>query len=211
MIRFSNIPALILLAFVSQAQCQYGYSTNADGTLTITNYTGSGGAVNIPTNINGRIVTGIGADAFYRNPKPTSVAIPETITSLGVSTFEFCTNMTSVFIPGSLTNIDGYAFAGCSGLTNATITDGIPYIGDDMFNGCHLLSNVVIPPTVTSIGDYAFYGCGMSTITILGNVTNFGDMSFVSCLRLTNATFSIGVPYIANDMFFDCARIRFRN
>jgi hypothetical protein len=45
----------LLLATRAAAQDEFDYMTNADGvTLTITNYTGAGGDVTIPTNINGR-------------------------------------------------------------------------------------------------------------------------------------------------------------
>ena len=45
---------LLLLAVPSASQAQFSYTTNADGvSLTITGYAGSGGAVAIPTNING--------------------------------------------------------------------------------------------------------------------------------------------------------------
>ena len=51
----------LLLALPAVAQAQLTFTTNADGiTLTITGYTGSGGAVTIPTNINGLKVTSIG-------------------------------------------------------------------------------------------------------------------------------------------------------
>jgi hypothetical protein len=50
----------ITLALSAQVQAQFNYYNNNDGTCTITGYTGSGGAVIIPTTINGLTVNAIG-------------------------------------------------------------------------------------------------------------------------------------------------------
>ena len=77
-------------------QAQYNYTTN-NGAITITGYTGPGGAVTIPGTINGLPVTSIGDHAFY-----------------------YCTNLTNVTIPNSVTNIGDYAFYYCTSLTSVT-------------------------------------------------------------------------------------------
>jgi len=57
--------ALQLLTLPAVVQAQFNYSDNGDGTITITRYTGPGGAVTIPSTINGLLVTNIGDWAFY--------------------------------------------------------------------------------------------------------------------------------------------------
>ena len=47
-----------------------------DGKITITNYTGDGGKVVIPSEIDGKPVTEIGNGAFYGCTSLTSVVIP---------------------------------------------------------------------------------------------------------------------------------------
>ena len=54
---------LLLLTLPAAVQAQYTYTTN-NGTITITEYTGSGGAVTIPGTINGLPVISIGGSAF---------------------------------------------------------------------------------------------------------------------------------------------------
>ena len=54
----------LLLALPTVLQAQFMFTSNSDGSLTITNYIGSGGAVVIPNTINGQPVTGIGDYAF---------------------------------------------------------------------------------------------------------------------------------------------------
>src|SRR5215831_14710504 len=64
---------LLLLALPVTLEAQFTYTTNGDGTITITGYTGPGSAVTIPSTINGIAVTGMGDDAFYGNTNLTSL------------------------------------------------------------------------------------------------------------------------------------------
>ena len=56
----------------------FTYTTNG-GTITITGYTGPGGAVAIPENITGLPVTSIGIWAFAQCDDLTSVTIPNSV------------------------------------------------------------------------------------------------------------------------------------
>jgi hypothetical protein len=56
---------------------------NTKGTITITGYTGPGGAVTIPTTINGLPVTSVGDRAFSGLNNLTGVTIPDSVTNLG--------------------------------------------------------------------------------------------------------------------------------
>ena len=58
---------LLLLTLPAVVQAQFNYTTN-NGTITITGYTGPGGAVAIPDTINGLPVTSIGDYAFGGAP-----------------------------------------------------------------------------------------------------------------------------------------------
>jgi hypothetical protein len=84
------IALLLLLPAALHAQ-DYFYVTN-NGTITITDYIGSEGAVNIPDMINGLPVTCIGDNAFLFIPNlkgalVTSVTIPRSVTSIGSGAF----------------------------------------------------------------------------------------------------------------------------
>ena len=137
------MPLLLLLTLPAVVQAQFSYTTN-NGAITITGYTGPGGAVTIPSTINSLPVTRIGYSAFQHN-----------------------TSLTSVTIPNSVTNIADFAFSGCTSLTNVTIGNSVTSIGEYAFAGCTSLTNVTIPNSVTSIGDYAFAGCtSLSAITV---------------------------------------------
>ncbi len=144
------------------AQAQFDYTTNADGiSITITGYSGSGGAVIIPATIGSLSVTGIGESAFNGLTALTSVTIPDSVANIGDGSFSGCTNLTSVTIPNSVTNIGEYAFYACS-LANLTLGTNLSTIGDEAFGGTPLTS-VTIPERVTYIGDGPFSGCSSLT------------------------------------------------
>jgi hypothetical protein len=76
---------LLTLPAVVQAQFTY---TNINGTITITGYTGPGGAVTIPSTINGLPVTGIGSYPFSGCASLASVTMPASVTCMDKTAFQ---------------------------------------------------------------------------------------------------------------------------
>ncbi len=142
------------LAMPVVAQAQFIYTTN-NGSITITGYSGPGGALAIPPFITGLPVTGIGSNAF-EGAQLTSVSIPDSVTSIG-----------------------DYAFGG-DYFTSLTIPDGVITIGDDAFDDCEALASAIIGKNVTSIGIEAFAGCNLATVTIGKSVSYIGEAAFAS-------------------------------
>ena len=87
----------------------YTYETN-NGTITITGYTGGGGEVVFPSEINGLPVTSIGYHAFYMCFKQTSVKIPDSVSSIGDGAFSRCYGLTGITIGNSVSSIGYDAF-----------------------------------------------------------------------------------------------------
>ena len=129
-----------------------------------------GGALVIPSTINGLPVTTIG-DGVY----PSDAGYPATPFN----------GLTSVTIPDSVTSIADYAFANCLSLTSATIGNSVTNIGEQAFWGAALVS-VTIPDSVTSTGDGAFALTPLNSVVIGSSVTNMGEGTFGLCLSLTN-------------------------
>ena len=173
--------AKLLLALPAAVQAQFTYTTNNDGTLNVSGYTG-GGAVTISNSVNGLPVTSIGNNAFIDCSGLTSVTIGTNVTSIGDQAFIGIQSLTNVTIPNSVTNLGFGVFWGCNSLTNVTIPNGVTSIGYATFNGCSSLTSIIIPTNVTSIGSYAFAGCGsLTSIIIPINVTDIGSHVFESC------------------------------
>jgi len=223
------LPVLFLLATVVIALAaqfgDFGYTTNPDNTIIITNYTGSGGAVAIPDNIEGKTVTILGPFAFYSCTSLTNVTIPNSVTNIvgrnvflgggafcgctsltnvtignsviiiGDSTFYSCTSLADVTIPNSVTTIGGGAFASCTSLADVTIPNSVITIGGGAFGSCTSLTNVTIGTNVTSVN--GFNGCtSLTSVTIPNSVTNIANGAFTSCTSLTNVTIGTNVTCI---------------
>jgi hypothetical protein len=180
----------------------FNYTTN-NGMITITEYTGSGGAVTIPGSINFLPVTSIGNGAFYQCTSLTSVTIPNSVTSIGDEAFSWCESLTNFTIPNSVTNIGDLAFDYCYNLTSITIPSSVTSIGD-AFENCGLTS-ITIPSSVTSIGHYAFAFCeSLTNVTIPNSITSIGDEAFYRCYSLTNVTIPNSVTSIGHYAFAFC-------
>jgi hypothetical protein len=91
-VKLLSLLLLFTLPIAAQA-LDFSYTTSS-GTITITGYTGSGGAVTIPDTIAGLPVTSIGDWAFYDTTSLTSVKIPNTVTNIGLGAFSGCTGLT---------------------------------------------------------------------------------------------------------------------
>jgi hypothetical protein len=187
---------------------QFTYTTN-NGAITITGYTGPGGAAAIPTTINGLPVTSIGDSAFdegnYGPWNLTSVTIPNSVTNIGEGAFDACVNLTSVTIPDSVNSIEAYVFADCWGLSSVTIPNSITSIGGSAFSDCYSLTNVIIPDSIAFIGGMAFEYClRLKSVTIPDSVTSIGDYAFFFCTSLTNVMIGTNVTSIGEWAFGAC-------
>ncbi|MBQ2604154.1 MAG: leucine-rich repeat protein [Clostridia bacterium] len=68
-----------LTGFDTDPDCDYLYEENEDGTLCLTNYSGSDEIVNIPEEYNGKQITLIAYNAFDRKRSIREITIPKTI------------------------------------------------------------------------------------------------------------------------------------
>jgi len=189
------------------------------GKITITRYIGSGGAVVIPSTIEGLPVTGIGDIAFSERYNVTSVAIPPSVTNIGESAFYGCSGLTSVTIPASVTGIGDYAFCE-SGLTKVTVPNSVTSIGCGAFSLCNSLASVTVPSSVTSIGSYAFLGCEKLTqITVDALNPNYSSLDgvffnksrslLIQCSAGKAGIYAIpdSVTSIESQAFFGCSAL----
>lgn len=175
---------LPLLTVSARAQDPFRYVVR-DGAVTITGYTGMGGALRIPDTINGLPVTAIWPEAFHG-----------------------WTGLKSVAVPKGVTNIPNGAFSGCSALTNITIPDTVTSIGEQAFSDCSSLTGVIIPHSVSQIAPYTFVRCtSLTDVQIPTGVTSIGYGAFLECTSLTNVTIPKTVSGIGSEVFSDCSQL----
>lgn len=173
----------------------YAYTVNTDGTATIAKFRGPVKPTNhlyvidIPAELDGYTVTGIGDSAFYECYYLRDITIPQSVTSIGDSAFEACDGLESVTINNAATSIGDYAFARCKYLTTVLSGEHITRIGENAFWDCERLKNVTSLQDVTSIGSVAFGCCyDLKTLSLGENLETIGEGAFYYCSSLSEIT-----------------------
>ena len=210
---------LLLLALPAVGLAQYTYTTN-DDMITITGYTGPGGAVVIPGTITGLPVTSIGANAFADLTSLTSVTIPNGVTNIGGAAFLQCHNLTTVTIPDGVSSIGDTAFEYCTSLTGVTIPASVASIGIFTFSDCSSLTGITVDalnPSFSSVDGVLFNqsqtqiiqcpGGKTGSYTIPNGVTFIRTGAFSSCASLTGITIPDGVNSCGNYAFALCTSL----
>ena len=141
-----------------------------NGSITVNQYSGTGGSVIIPSTVNGLPVTRVGDITFYFASSLTNVTIPSSVTSIGTNAFSFCSSLTSMILPNSLTNICDNAFNNCSNLKNVTLGTNLTAIGASTFANDTRITNILITSSLNFIGGFAFGSCSsLKTVYCTGN------------------------------------------
>ncbi len=168
------------LTFATGAEVPYT-CTKTNGVITITGYTGSGGALVIPSTVGGKIVTDIGDYAFSCCTSLTSVTIPANVTRIGSEAFYNCGYLTSVTIPDSVTSISNDAFS-CTGLTSVTLPASVTSIGNNAFIHCSSLTSAkFMGDAPLSMGSAVFdYTDGGFTVYYYTDKANFSEPTWMT-------------------------------
>lgn len=191
---------LWVLPTVAQDE-SFTYTTNADNTITIVSFIGSGESAFIPNLVNGLEVTRIGATAFLYSSSLRYVYMPYGITNIGVLAFAHCPNLLYAPLPNSISRIEYAAFNNCRGLAFAGFSPGfqapshLTYIGPWAFENCFNLFTVYIPDGVfAAIGEGAFAGCDRLESAYIGNgITEIPPSMFSYCGNWNDSiSFSLG-------------------
>lgn len=140
---------------------------------------------------NERIVTAIGANAFYYCTAMTSITLPKTVESIGSWAFAGCTGLTRVELPDAIKTIGAGAFYGCNQLTSIKLSAELVEIKEHAFSYCNKLASINFPAKLQIIGSAAFFGCqSLTELTIPASVNAIGDMAFYQCNHLTSIDMS---------------------
>ena len=110
----------------------------------ITRYTGSGGVVEVPGEIDGKPVGEIGYYAFEAKYGVTAVILPETVNTIGEGAFMDCSGLESINLPEAVTGIERGAFVSCTSLRELTVPAGVQFIHEEAFTACEGLTSLTI-------------------------------------------------------------------
>ena len=193
--RIPTLVAMLLLAVPAAAQAQFTYTTSGSA-ITITGYSGPGGAVTVPAAINGHPVTGITNETFTQT-NISSVSIPASVTSIGSQVFAACFNLTAITVDPQnrfFSSRDGVLFDK-SQTTLLQYPEG-------------LAGSYAVPGSVTTIATGALAECvGLTSLSIPGSVSDFMDLAICSCANLGSVTIGAAITSLPNDLFTGCGSL----
>ncbi len=157
-------------------------------------------------------VTHIGAYAFYKSARLTSISLPKSLVSIGDYAFYSGAVNTAVSVPEFVTDIGDYAFYSCPA-SSVAIGVSVKNIGNQAFRGghastlklfsaeeigpyafafCSNLTSVELPDNLKTIENNAFYGCGITSAVIPESVEYINTQAFGSCDSLESLTVEDG-------------------
>lgn len=216
--------AVLENAEVSAYADTYGdfeYSTDyTNGGVYISSYKGTSATVTIPSTLNGKTVTKIGASAFWDKDTITKIVLPNTIKEIGNEAFTYCDMLTSVNIPSSVEKIGRAPFYGSSKCVvtvdsankNFCIAGGVIFSKDNtviVAGTEQIAAAYTIPSTVKTINAYAFTGLKkITSVTIPASVTSIETYAFQSVMNLTKITVAAANTKYSSDAIalFDKAK-----
>jgi len=175
--------------------------------VTITGYTGTGGAVVIPGTIEGKPVTQIGNAAFKEKTSITAIALPDSVLSIGYEAFYRCEYLATVSLGSGVTTIGDWAFGHCYRLKSISIPNSVTSLGNGSLSDCIELESVILGNQVPSLGRYTFTNdYKLSSITLPASIASIGEQAFSHCTKLGTINFQQSVPPSVNaDSFMDVA------
>jgi len=181
--------------------------TIANGQVTITGYTGTGGNVEIPATIGGLPVTQIGNEAFKEKTSITAITFPDSVLKIGDGAFYHCEYLDTVTFGGGVTTIGDWAFGHCYKLKSISIPNSVTSLGNGSLSDCVELESVELGNQLQGIGRYTFTNdYKLTNLTIPASVTSIGEQAFSHCRKLATINFQQNMPPAVNaDSFMDVA------
>lgn len=147
----------------------FEYELKEDNTCRITNYKndqeGCGPDVNMPSSIDGQIVTSIGRGAF-RSKGIKSVILYDGVEEIELGAFQN-NSITQLKLSKTLKTIGAYAFYQ-NKIPEVSFPEGLDSIGEYGF-ATNKLTKVILPESLRVIGAYAFYNNLLKDITFNSN------------------------------------------
>ena len=177
--------------------------------ITITGYTGAGGEVVIPAEIDGKPVTQIAAQAFRVSKVPaalhiTKITIPDSVTTMGKGVFFGCSNLQEVVFPENV-SIPSTAsmFRDCTALQSITVPKNVTALNMYMFQNCESLETISFPEgsLLVLIQMLAFKKTAIQEIELPKNLEKIESQAFEDCKNLTDITIHDKVTSISTSAF----------
>ena len=211
--------------------CDYEYSLNSDGTVTIMKYVGNDEVVTVPANIEGKPVIMIDRWAFIDNNTAKKCIISQGIQHIYCAAFGSSlggnNSIESIFIPESVTCIDtfssylGAPFANCTSLKEIVVDpqnkyysseDGVLYNKEKTvllaYTAGKTEKTFTVPEGIISIETEAFCGNqALTEIKLPNSLLYIEDAAFNNCKALQKVNCPKNLISIGMDAFYNCVNL----
>ncbi len=179
----------------------------------------------LPTILDGELVTGISESCFGYNEGIKALNLPVNYTWIGDYAFGGCTNLVTISmqgverighsaftdcdsltffeVPATCVSIGEYAFRDCDYLNSVVLNEGLVDIQTEAFASCESLASITIPSTVEVLGARAFSDCYSLSSAVLNGVKEIGESAFYNCSALTSVTLGEGLATIGDYAFYE--------
>ncbi|CAK7010028.1 MAG: hypothetical protein EUB_01663 [Eubacterium sp.] len=164
---------------ISQVTEPFIYKEKPDGTLTITGYDGFYEKVEIPEQIDGKIVTKLGDSSFYGHNEINEVILPDSIKTIGNWAFASSESIEKINL-GAVQSIGDRAFYCCSALNFVELPDSVIHLGISAFDLCETLEKVTLSKNLKVLPVRAFAQTNIKEVVIPEGITTIEAAAFWS-------------------------------
>ena len=208
----------------------FEYQTLSDGTVELTEYTGTAQTLAVPETIDGKTVSRLMGWTFSGNTTLKRVTIGGSIKEIGAYSFYNCTALTSVTIKSGLETIGTSAFRGCSQLSSISLASSVKTIEEDAFVNTKWIQeqrkkgsavvlggflieatptgdSFTVPSTVKVICSNAFYYSNVKSVTLPSGLLKIDSYAFYKCGSIESLTIPASVTQINTPVFYNCDSI----
>lgn len=152
---------------ITQREPEYFLNPDGESYTLVSIGKPEGTEIVVPSEHDGKPVTGIGKGAFSWCMTLTAITIPEGVTSIGSDAFKDCTGLETVYWNAIECTQTGaswkYIFSTCTSLGTIMLGDGVKSIPTAAFRECKALKTVNLPHSIVSIGNFALFDCTLLT------------------------------------------------
>ena len=192
-IKFSTTTIITMLLCIIIAPSAFAEDTvyttsDVTGGIRIDSVTTTETVLEIPAEIDGKVVVALGAKAFKDTPVE-EITVPSGVTSMynssNGSTFYGMENIKKVTFSEGMKTIPEGALKNCSTVTEVVLPESLTAISDEAFYGCTSLTAINLPDSITTIGQKAFYDCtSLENIELPEKLESLGIYSFMNCTEI---------------------------
>lgn len=168
---------------------KFEYALNEEGDYEIIKYEPyevTTAEITLPSEVHGRDIVGIAANAFKAENSIKSVTVPSTYTY-----------------------ISEYAFYDCDSLVSITLPATLEKIGKGAFESCDLLASFNMPTSVKEVSEFAFKDCKSIKTLDLSNIEKIQKGAFLNCSALETITVSDKIEYATKEAFYGCDALKY--